>query len=305
MVVIEKTKCAPTRRDSTGGLKDAYTCYSHTTLKMFAESLNEHYKKKVIDVDVYPHKDKLKLFNTVKKYVKKYCDKKSETCWAKQPFMKTDEYTNELTFKPIRSKIKYDWLSNLDIDIVLKQNEFASIQNKNIENFCYLGTRAIDFQTYLNETNYSISEKYNTGFRNFGMVLNLSRQSQPGSHWVALMVRVDDRKKAIETMYFNSSGRNPPQEVVTYKDYVKKQMKRLNYKHTFSINKVRTQNGNSECGVYCINFCVNILNGMSFYETTRNTIDDETMNRYRDKFFRTFDEFNISKIHIPGHELGI
>ncbi len=296
-------KCAPSRLDYDGNLIDDYTCYSFTSLKDIAKSLNKKYDKVVINYDEYQRKDKRRLYDKIKYFMNEFCKDEEDICWVKQPFISHSQYTHEHTFKPMRSKLKYDWLSNIDIDTVMFQTQKYTIMNDKLDNFYYLGTKSIDFQSYSSPNDYNIKRIYKEGFRNIGCVLNLSKRSEPGTHWVTFMIHINDLKKEIQFMYFNSSGKNPPEEVVRYKDNVFKQMSYLKYKNIYLINKIKTQYGNSECGVYCLNFCVNIVMGQSFYDTICTTIDDETMNGYRNKFFRNVDKYNISKFHIPGHEI--
>jgi len=274
-----------------------------------AEDINKHAGKTVISTTAYTHDKKIDLYQEVSKYLQTYCKGKAETCWVVQNFIKKNEYMTEFTHKGVRSKEKYDWLSNLDIDISLKQVSQFTIENKRFKKFHYIGTFAIDFQTYLNEPEYDIFEKYKEGFRNFGMVLNLSRRNQPGTHWVAVAITFNDHTNECEFLYFNSSGRGAPPEVKKFKEHVEGKMKKRkhifkNYTMKFKVNKITTQWGDSECGVYCINFLKDIAFGKTFEQTTSTIIDDETMNSYRDKFFRKFDGYNISTKHIPGHELG-
>jgi hypothetical protein len=57
-------------------------------------------------------------------------------------------------------------------------------------------------------------------------------------------------------------------------------------KFDIDYNKVRHQYDNSECGVYSINFILELLDGKSFKDITNNKTYDEEMNKNRKIYFR-------------------
>ena len=53
----------------------------------------------------------------------------------------------------------------------------------------------------------------------------------------------------------------------------------------YKVNKIRHQFKNSECGVYCINFIVSMLEGDTFENYTNNIVKDIDMNKKRELYF--------------------
>ncbi len=69
-------------------------------------------------------------------------------------------------------------------------------------------------------------------------------------------------------------------DIDKYIDYIKR------FNISFKYNKVRHQFKDSECGVYCMNFIIRLLNGESFNSITNNITNDEEINICRNKYFR-------------------
>lgn len=87
--------------------------------------------------------------------------------------------------------------------------------------------------------------------REYGIVLNLSRASETGSHWTALYI---DRKR--NATYFDSYGFKPRGYYID--TFVKKNCK------TFSFNKHQLQQLNSTvCGMYAVTFILEMMHGGS------------------------------------------
>lgn len=51
-------------------------------------------------------------------------------------------------------------------------------------------------------------------------------------------------------------------------------------------NNIRFQFEGSECGVYSIHFITELLNGKKFFDVIHNIVDDKTINKQRDYFYR-------------------
>ena len=62
--------------------------------------------------------------------------------------------------------------------------------------------------------------------------------------------------------------------------------KKNNKKCDVRFNKTRYQFKNSECGVYSINFILQMLNGKSFDYIENNPIPDDDINMLRTQIFR-------------------
>ena len=63
--------------------------------------------------------------------------------------------------------------------------------------------------------------------------------------------------------------------------------KYLQVKMPIKINKIQTQYGNSECGVYCMRYLEGMVQGKTFEDITKSIVSDKDMNNWRDHYFET------------------
>lgn len=188
-------------------------------------------------------------------------------------------------FKPKAPDTWYEnpktWLSNHDINKVLAQYE------DKYPSFKSFGAVPIDFD--LRENNScSISELCRINCKELmkqkknyiGIIFNLDKHYQSGSHWIALFVNIPKR----EINFWDSVGTEPPIEVVSLMDKIHSQLKPLKMKK--QINKVQHQFGNTECGVYSIYFITQQLDKKrSFKEVCNRIVNDAKMNAMRKEYF--------------------
>ena len=76
-----------------------------------------------------------------------------------------------------------------------------------------------------------------------------------GSHWVALYI--DFKQKFI--YYFDSVGDKCPKRIKKFVKKVKSQGSSRGMEFDFKENKVSHQKKNTECGVYCLFFIIEML----------------------------------------------
>jgi len=176
-----------------------------------------------------------------------------------------------------------EWLTNLDIDAVMKQYE------QKYTDFEYLGTTSIDYDFIIDKASGTCVEdmlcKFNLassaarGKRRFAAVFNLDKHDQPGSHWVSLFVSVP--KKTI--VFFDSANGGVPAEIRRFVKMVHK----TNPEYKFIASKKEHQKKNTECGVYSIHFIIEMLRDFDKMLNTvmRGNITDKAMTRYRRKYF--------------------
>lgn len=233
-------------------------------------------------------KIKRSLVSQLNKKLKNICN--DQMCWLKQDFMKytNDEYRKKLlykTFRPVGPSGKFDWLSTTNINQVMTQYE------DKYKEFHYLGTFPLDFQT-LNYIKISYEKIRNLITKDnkkvFGIVYNLDKHDEPGSHWVASYLNFSKKPYTIE--YFDSVGSEPPIEILNFMNFVKSAIIKCkcidtNPEIKLLINNIKHQLDDSECGVYSINFIVKRLDGVEFKDITNNIIRDHVINKERDKLF--------------------
>lgn len=94
-----------------------------------------------------------------------------------------------------------------------------------------------------------------------GVILNLDKSNQPGSHWVALYIDTDG-DQSVE--YYDSYGEDPPQSLM--KD-IKELINQINPEVylKFKINKIKQQSETSDsCGYMAMQFLIDRLTGIPF-----------------------------------------
>jgi hypothetical protein len=262
-----------------------HTCFTIDSLRKIADKWSTTYPKNPIK---YTSRTTGKqLWDKINKKMNQQC--KSEICWLKQTFIKDTPLANELfdNFKPIMpkkwSQNKYEWLNTLEIRNVMKQYE---TKHKDFE---FIGPVPIDFDTQfgfgqcvVNELcKINLYKLVNKGKSKIGVIFNLDKHYQTGSHWVAMYLDYNDG----HINYWDSYAAEPAKEITTLMSRLKNQASNNNKKLTIRINNTRHQYKNSECGVYCLYFITSLLNGKNFHDVTKNIIDDDTMNSMRSNFF--------------------
>lgn len=264
--------CKPSKR------KNKFTCYSKNSLIKMTKAWNKEYNDKLnenLEVDL--------LWNNLSKKLESKC--KTEWCWKDLDFVKknTDKEIKN-TFRPIMPKEWYDnpnaWLSTLDIDAVLYQYE------DKFSNFKFLGTHPMDFALKVNNKcsvsnlcKFKLNDYISNNINKLGLVLNLDKSHQSGSHWVCLFVDI----KLNKIYYWDSYGVKPDKEVYDFVNVIKKQGSRLNKKFNFYINTYRHQYENSECGVYCLWFLIKLLESNNSYKEYNNIILKKVKDKIMEK----------------------
>ena len=191
-----------------------------------------------------------------------------------------------------------EWLSNFDIDKVMKQYE-----NNPIYKYKFLGVHSIDFGLknnndclYSNHCNINLNEILKSGkIKYFGFITNLSRYNEPGTHWTSSFFVLDPSLKSFGGYYYDSTTGNIPTDLKPVFDDIKKQAEII-FKKPFNIkiNKIRHQRGNTECGVFSIAFQARWLSLLRT-EKSKTTFEivvnfdeykDDNMKKLRSRYFR-------------------
>jgi hypothetical protein len=263
-------------------VSDHYTCFESIELQAIAMAFNRYIEKnelcsapkkcaprELIKIEGRGKKD---LWNSIYKRLNKIC--RYEYCWIDQDFIKMiddkdlRERITYFTFKPKTTRIPNGWLSTRDINSVMSQyQEFDS-------SFFFIGALPCDFYT---QTRVKYTDIPN--YRRVGIVFNLDKHNQSGSHWTALLI--DNTIKTIE--YFDSAAGSPNRQI---KKFIKNVENKTGKKYRYKQNKVVHQRENGECGVYAIYFLIRRLLGKSFDEISSKVIPDKSMNRFRRYIFR-------------------
>jgi len=271
----------------------------HCSLKKIVKAWNSENKKDQIKINLLSKNSKDFIWEKIMEKLKKKC--KNEWCLLNMHFIKKtkDEEILNHTFLPEKLSEWYinsrQWLTTLDIEAVLNQYE-----NK-IDDFLFIGPVPLDFdKTYgpglciVDELcKLKLKDLIKEKIFKLGVVFNLDPHDKPGSHWVALYADLNKN----EIYYFDSYGLEPPNEIENLMNRMKEQGKELSKNIDLYYNDIRHQFKNSECGVYCIHFIIQFLEGKSFKKIIENVIFDDEMNKNRDIYFRP----SCNKKHINLH----
>lgn len=224
-----------------------------------------------------PEHKKYMLFELKKRVRKNQID------WADAEFSKyldaeTKQELKENVFRPKGPDGRYEWLSTVDINKVMKQYE------SKYADFQFLGAVPIDFMELddLPFKTLNFDTLTNSGITRFAVIFNTDKSYQRGKHWIVLYC---DLKKGY--IYFSDSvGIKPPTRVKKFMKIVRnylvsKGITNLDIRY----NKTERQKGNSECGVFCLNVVAQLLKGKSFNKVCKEKYGDRVVNMCRPVYF--------------------
>lgn len=268
--------CSPDREHNQ------VSCFTKKQLVFIAKKFNEKYpKNQILGIDKL---DKKKLWNEIRSKLSKSCN--TEWCWIDSNFIKDlvkkDPEFKLATFRPpmpsswVRNK--YTWLSTTDILLVMKQYELK------YPDFMFLGPVPVDCPTgIMCELTYlNLPNLHKKGITKVGIVFNLDKHDQPGSHWTGLWI--DTLNKNIH--YYDSYGDKPHSMIKSFMNKLSNQMKEKGIIMKQDYNRRRHQFGGSECGIYSMNFIIENLNGKTLKEISSKPIPDRLMNELRHYLYR-------------------
>jgi hypothetical protein len=279
--------CSPARQSS----KDK-TCMNLEELKSLANDFNR------------TSNNKIKVSASKKKIVKQFREKLGKTCgsaeycWVQQSFVSPQTKTKILAkaFRPLKPKQWYKnrktWLNTYDIQKVMKQYE------DKYKDFWFIGVFPIDFSEK-DEYGYcvspemcafNISKVVEKRKKQFGMVLNLDRHDQSGSHWVAVYCNLDPKKENYGIYYYDSVAYPPPKQVGSFMKLVEKQVcevhgAEVGKRFAMRYNKVQKQFDNYDCGVFSEVFLTQILKQIPFDNICKRMKTDREINALRDVLY--------------------
>lgn len=272
----KKEKCSP----NPNGEK--YTCYSSKSLLKMKKLWNKRHSKNKIQSN-----DPKKIWSAFKSNLKNVCNR--ESCWLRAKFMEgnLDSELINFTFAPSFpeswKKNPNEWLNSMDIESVMKQYE------RFYKCFEFLGPSPIDFDAHKmygecvweELCKFELEEMIKRGKNKIGIIFNTHPHTFPGEHWIALFINI--KKKQI--IYFDSNGNNVPKEIEKLIEKIKGQGKALNIDFNVFNNKVKHQKTDSECGMYCLYFIIQMLKDKDIKYFLENNIDDEEVFKLRNDYF--------------------
>lgn len=271
-------RCAPVATFKNG------SCIPLRLLVSMANSYNSMYSDKIILSEkletLNPPKYKKYLLREFGRRLDDVCD--NQRCWVKQSFIKNMENNIKYelqnnVFRPKGPSGRFTWLNTFDINDVMKQYESKYTE------FKFLGAVPIDFDDLpsLGIKDMNFENMVETGVHKLGVVFNLDKHDQPGSHWVSMYT---DMKKG--QVYFSDSyGIEPDKRIRKFMRRVAKYCDDCSINTDVRHNKNRHQYENSECGVYSINFILRLLKGETFDDISGTKVKDREINECRKVYF--------------------
>lgn len=288
---LKKMNCSPAVKGKTPSDK---TCYTKEVLMQIRDAYNKSHE----DTDKIVSDDPNEIWDALRT---KLVHCKKEDCWLKELkdselHENIDKYIFAPDSPPEWDKNPNEWLSNIDILNVLSQYQTT------YKNFLFLGPSPIDFDTKVEgRTNtcientickLSIKKQLKDGKKKIGMIFNLDKSTEPGSHWVSFFVDLDERV----LFYFDSAGDPIPDEIGVLKNRIMEEGQTLGIKFKYYDNEGRKhQVGGTECGMYSLFFNIAMLTGevddkkmsmkQRIYLFKKGNIRDKYVEKYRKKYF--------------------
>jgi hypothetical protein len=294
---LKKMNCNPKIEGKT---ISSDSCLTPDVLVKITDEFNKYHKDDPIIFSNYIdlwHKLKHRLNNC-----------KKEDCWLEQiTDIDLRNKIDKMSFAPDKppewKKNPRTWLSNFDIMKVLRQYEEIKFQGK--LKFKLLGPTPIDFDSRpkdmkgecvweeicnFNLKDYLIKEK-----TKIGIVFNLDKHTEGGSHWVSLFIDLEDKF----IFYFDSNGDKIPKQIDVLVKRIIKQGSQLEEPINFIFHEnypLEHQKENTECGMYSIFFIIAMLTnkaGPKKFSNFKQKIDffkkksipDKYVFNYRNKYF--------------------
>lgn len=274
---VKILNCSPVKDQSD------FTCYGENDLEIIKNMWNiRNPNNKVYG------KNKKKIWIDLMNKMKNVCN--NEMCWLKQQFIDHNISTKLMNnnFAPLSPKSwtqnPNTWLSNYDLDDVMKQYE------QKYKDFSFIGPSPIDFDKSNNNKcvwndlcMFDLNTYIDRGKTKIGIIFNTDPHDKSGSHWISLFINVDEGY----IYFFDSNGNKIPDEIDVLVKRIINQSKLLGKKLKFSQNYPKIhQYGNTECGMYSLYFIINLLDGTvkpSFFN--KKKIDDNDVQIFRKIFF--------------------
>lgn len=291
---FKRANCSPLVNNKRNKPVNKNSCFTEYVLNVVKNEYNKDHRD---DPIVSNNNDE--VWRELKRRLSS-CDE--EKCWLNEIDNKAlRKDIEQLIFAPESPpewKQKPDeWLSNFDILGVLKQYEQA------YPRFKFIGPTAIDFDSRLSKGNcvsnelceFSLKQLLDDNKSKLGVVFNLDKHNQSGSHWVSLFLDLDNRF----LFYFDSAANDMPNEIKKLIKRILSQGEELKI-HIDDITqavKKQHQYGNTECGMYALYFITTLLteetgDGKKLHSNqdkidyfTKKRIPDQYVFHYRKKFF--------------------
>jgi len=295
--------CSPI---ATKNIKNG-SCFSKESLLNLIKSWNDTNKNDIIVFK--PNYSIKKLWNLLNDKLIKFCNNGDDICWINTIKKNTNNTIKHVIadienkeLKPIKpiewTKNPHEWLSNYDIENVMKQYE----SNKDFK-YKFLGVFPIDFAVkdkfgkclFTEFCGINIKKYIKNRIKFIGLITNLDKHDEPGSHWTSTFFVIDPKLQSYGVYYYDSTARNIPSYILNFLKDFQKQITEIypNTKFNIFYNKKQHQKSNTECGVFSITYQIRWLEKLKNNKDTgfndiigADDINDNLMYKMRNILYR-------------------
>ena len=222
--------CAPPRKN------EKYTCFTESSLKKIGNKWNNENPKDYINIKL----NKKDLWKSIKSKLLTNPKCQEDYCLLKNHLVKSIE-DGQIIYETFIPSMPSDWnnnhkawLSTLDIQRVLLQYEAID------PHFEFIGPTPIDYDAKIGGIcvteelcKFDLEKYYREKKYKIGIVFNLDKHDQGGSHWVSLFI--DIMKGGV--YFFDSVGKKPKKEISKLMDTIKTQGNKLLQKNIINTDK--------------------------------------------------------------------
>jgi hypothetical protein len=258
------------------------TCYTDAILQKLKAAYNRNHP----DVAPITATDPAAIHRELVARMESTCPA-TEDCWLQELPADQRRYVDEQVFAPDQpaewTKNPTAWLSNLDIENVLKQYE------RSHPHFLFLGPTPIDFDTRVSGKcvwddlcHFSVEGCTRRGKTHVGIIFNMDKHTGDGSHWMSMWMDLPAQR----VYYFDSACNPTPPEI---KRFVRRVCPNFVYDEN---HPNQHQRSNTECGMYSLYFIVSMLKATRPTTTWARRfkggkIPDRAMIRLRNVYYNT------------------
>lgn len=254
--------------------------FSKKSLMQLIDAWNKYKPDKI----AYKKTDTIaKLSDALNEKIRPICDDKQYWCWTgalskiakddktKQIIKMIADYELRPEMPREWAKNPIEWLSNYDIEDVMMQ-----YSNDRKYKYAFLGVFPIDFSEedkfgrclYSHICSLNCQKYIRKGIKYLGLITNLDKHNQSGSHWTSTFIIIDPKNKSFGAHYYDSNANAIPAYVKKFINNIKKQMNEIYPKNKFRItyNNKQHQKKNTECGMFSMIYQIRWLNLLLNYK---------------------------------------
>ena len=173
-------------------------------------------------------------------------------------------------------------------------------QTPEYKHFEFIGPTPIDFDVVLKDhhqtrcvynelCHFDLNKLVHQGKTKIGIIFNLDKHDQSGSHWVSLFIDVPGKF----IFYFDSAGPRCPKPIRELVRRIQTQATQMGHNFRFYQNSPKVhQHSNTECGVYSLFFIITMLTDKTKYQKHPLTLKDKfdlfKKHRIPDKYIQRY-----------------